>query len=168
MRSTRRCSIFARITVFAHKLPAAKGLGVVKPRPVLQVMYHAQPYCDAALRRPVPARGSACAPVTALPVASHPGLQTQAHRVGIRIDACTLGAAALLRRARTLSMEAVEVGAGPGGLSCEHPKVGRRERWRGLGEQDVVRDGNPLRVTVVGVVPRLQVACEGRMGKTIR
>jgi hypothetical protein len=48
-------------------------------------------------------------------------------------------------------------------------------RWRrgmalGLGVEDAVRDDHPLRVRVVAasVVPRSQVACEGRMDKTIR
>jgi hypothetical protein len=58
---------------------------------------------------------SARAPVAALPAAPHRDLRAQAHRVGIRIDARALGAAALLRRARTPALdrwEAVEVGGG--------------------------------------------------------
>jgi hypothetical protein len=66
----------------------------------------------------------------------------------------------------------------PSGPSCEQPQGLEEEtvrRWRrgmalGLGVEDAVRDDHPLRVRVVAasVVPRSQVACEGRMDKTIR
>jgi hypothetical protein len=110
MRRTRK-------SVLTHKLPVTEGLDGVKPPPLLQVTYDARPYRNAALRWLVPTPGSARAPVAALPATSHPVLRVQAHRVGIRIDASALGVAALLRRARTPSLdrlEAVEVGAGPG------------------------------------------------------